>query len=450
MRESLLQIDAQSQRVAEIAATNSGGALSGDTNWSFSSDGRSVAFARSSFVSPPDLYIEGFDPVSERLSPPRRLTRFAEKLNFADRVRVEDVSWPSRDGLFTIHGLLATPARKATGPLPTIVFLTGGPGMVRRWFDATGTGLRLAFAAAGYAVLVPNTRGRGGYGDAFLNGLRTGHSYSRLPLNDALDGLNMLVNSHISDPGKLVIAGHSYGGYLTAYAITQTHLFKAAIVLEGHRADLTTFLYAPYYQGGDEPILSRDLYGFEDPYSPSEKRRLFEESPGFNADRVATPTLLVFGPHAGSVGEELYAQYRHFRVPTELLVYQDGHVFTQKPANVADSIVHEIRMERPLVGENRSPGTSDRTLDFRTSPGLCVVRKREDHYPLSCWPNQESTWIGAVLQIRWQPRRRPHGKPSCGIPMEAIQNQASARVCQDFNWPRNPALANQRLQPPSP
>ena len=46
-------------------------------------------------------------------------------------------------------------------------------------------------------------------------------------------GSTALIRAGLADSTRLGIYGHSYGGYLTAWAITQTRRFDAAGVLAG-------------------------------------------------------------------------------------------------------------------------------------------------------------------------------------------------------------------------
>jgi dipeptidyl aminopeptidase/acylaminoacyl peptidase len=307
---------------------------------SLSADGRWFAYTRESLTTPPDLYIRRWpDGV------PLSVTRFSQEFDLSDRVRMERVSWPSPDGKFTIHGMLLTPRESGDGrvALPTLVCLFGGPGMVRADFGGDGlNGGMFALAARGYAVLAPNTRGRGGYGLAFHQGIRTGRSVYQLPSTDALAGVDMLVQRGIADPSRLGVYGHSYGATLTAYMITRTTRFRAAVVHEGSIDELLTHATGRTIPGTDYALLLRDMsgIGIVDPFDPVEQARILDESPLLNMHRVQTPTLLHYGLPMGRRSQAYFFNaLQRFGVPSELRMFDEGHVFA-RPAAIADDLAH--------------------------------------------------------------------------------------------------------------
>jgi dipeptidyl aminopeptidase/acylaminoacyl peptidase len=314
-----------------------------DDHFSLSQDGRKVAFTRETPARPPEVFVQTLPDGRFQ-----QLTHLSDDFPLTSLVQIDTLAWPSRDRKFTIHGLLLTPrsawsgtgeARHITSPLPSLVYLHGGPSMVPRFFENGNNGPRVGLAARGYAVLVPNTRGRGGYGAAFQRGIRDGSSYGRLPYEDMAAGVDLLVQRGIADSKRLGVCGFSYGGYLTSYVITQTDRFKAAVVFESAAVQL--FTEAMTSPTTDWMLLNRDLYGISNPADPAERARLIAESPGLNVDRVKTPTLLTFGAksHAWTVGRPLFSELQRFHVPSEFLVYAEGHGYDW-PAAEADNLTY--------------------------------------------------------------------------------------------------------------
>ncbi|WP_328887864.1 S9 family peptidase [Streptomyces sp. NBC_00316] len=123
-------------------------------------------------------------------------------------VPVEDV-WVDGPG-GRIHALVQRPAAPADGPFPTVFEIHGGP----TWHDsdafASGPA---AWVDHGYAVVRVNYRGSTGYGRAWTDALK--HRVGLIELEDIAAVREWAVKSGLADPEKLILAGGSWGGYLT-------------------------------------------------------------------------------------------------------------------------------------------------------------------------------------------------------------------------------------------
>ncbi|TGA97432.1 prolyl oligopeptidase family serine peptidase [Streptomyces sp. MZ04] len=122
-------------------------------------------------------------------------------------VPVEDV-WVEGPG-GRVHALVQKP-EGASGPLPTVFEIHGGP----TWHDSD------AFAAGpaawvdhGYAVVRVNYRGSTGYGREWTDALK--HRVGLIELEDIAAVREWAVTSGLADPERIVLAGGSWGGYLT-------------------------------------------------------------------------------------------------------------------------------------------------------------------------------------------------------------------------------------------
>jgi dipeptidyl aminopeptidase/acylaminoacyl peptidase len=93
-------------------------------------------------------------------------------------------------------------------------------------------------AAQGYAVVFANPRGSGGYGNRFrrLNAQDWGPG----PAGDVLAAADAAAERSWIDASQQVVTGGSYGGYLTAWIVSQTDRFDAAVTQRGVY-DLPTF-----------------------------------------------------------------------------------------------------------------------------------------------------------------------------------------------------------------
>lgn len=347
MTQVLARADPASRRAAALPAPAGALHLPHDAGRSMSADGRRMAFTRESLTAPAELAVAALGPDGRPTGPALPLTRLGADFPLGALVHTDTLSWRSPDGRFTIHALLLAPASavrggQVRGPLPTVVSFIGGPSMVSRSFAGDGFhGAQLALAARGYLVLVPNTRGRSGYGPAFLNAIADDRNRGRGPLGDAMAGVDLLIARGLADSTRLGVAGHSYGGYLTSYAVTQTHRFKAAVNHEGGPLSLTPYFWSPPI--GWRNLISRDLYGVHDPFAPEEWRRLIEESPALQAGRIRTPMLLQYGAQAWATehGRPLYHALQRLGVPSALFIYDEGHVFS-RPAAIADDLLRTV------------------------------------------------------------------------------------------------------------
>jgi dipeptidyl aminopeptidase/acylaminoacyl peptidase len=240
---------------------------------------------------------------------------------------VREIEWTSsRDGR-RITGVLVTPPDwKAGTPLPTLVDLHGGPGEAwwSGWLGSWHDWAQL-LSTRGYAVLLPNPRGSEGQGHAFTELAR--HDWGGGDFQDILDGVDMLQAQGVIDPQRLGIGGWSYGGYMSAWAVTQSKRFKAAIVGAGvidiGAMALTTDVptYLPGYFG--DPVSNRAEY---DAHSPIRY-----------VDRVTTPVLILHGDQDQRVplsqGQMFYRALKFNGTPVEMVTYPRGpHWFTEQAA----------------------------------------------------------------------------------------------------------------------
>ncbi len=299
----------------------------------FSLDGSATlaATVRSGPETPPEVWvgpIERSSPVaSERPdSRFRQVTDLHSQGSGCKLGRTETVYWRARDGL-CLSGLLVLPPGYQLGhSVPLVVRPHGGPGMV--WSDgfyASGPGWTHLLANHGIAVFMPNPRGGAGRGRAFL--LANRGDLGGSDFTDIMSGIDALIERGVADPSRLGIGGWSYGGYMTAWAITQTDRFKAAVVGAG------IVNWISYEGQCDCPQLFPRWYTLEDVYH--QRQRSIASSPITHAARVRTPTLILQGaddprvpaPQAG----ELYQGLRQLGVPVEYVCYpREGHSITER------------------------------------------------------------------------------------------------------------------------
>ncbi len=185
-----------------------------------------------------------------------------------------------------IHALLAVPpgSPPETGRWPTVFAVHGGPAMGDEdSFDAS----RAAWLDAGFAVVQVNYRGSTGYGSAWRDALteRIGHT----ELADIAAVHDHLIAVGTVDPAVSVIAGYSWGGYLTLLALgAQPDRWAAGV------AGVPVADYVAAYEDEMEPLRAYDraLFGGSPQEAPDAYR---DSSPLTYVDRVRVPVLVLAG-----------------------------------------------------------------------------------------------------------------------------------------------------------
>jgi len=285
-----------------------------------------VGFVAQTSERPPEAHVARLDRFA-----PVQVSRVNADLPDHPMGRTEVIRWKSAAGL-EIEGLLTHPVGYVSGRrYPMLLVIHGGPASVfKQSFLAEPHPYPLAaFAARGYAILRCNVRGSSGYGRTFR--YANYNDWGGMDYQDLMTGVDYVVEKGVADPDRLGVMGWSYGGYMTAWVVTQTNRFKAASVGAG-LPDLVSFTgttdipsFLPDYFGG-EYWENRDLY--------------LARSPIFHVQNVATPTLIQHGEADVRVplsqGREFYNALKRRGVPVELVVYpRMGHRF-QEPRQVLD------------------------------------------------------------------------------------------------------------------
>ena len=261
---------------------------------------------------------------------------------------VETVKWPAPDGL-EIQGLLLRPTGRA--PHPVILNVHGGPVWHYRpfWLGRRSIGT-LMLLKRGFAVFLPNPRGSTGRGQAFVRPVLG--DMGGADTHDYLSGLDHLTERGIADPVRLGVTGGSYGGYMTAWLITQDPRFAAAVAVSPVTNQVTEHLISniPHFVS----LFLDDNYT-----NPGGK--YFDRSPIMYAHKARTPTLSTCGVFDRCTPPEEAVQFHNALlengVKSVLVTYpQEGHGVRKWPATVdfAARMVGWFEEHIPTTGK-RSP-----------------------------------------------------------------------------------------------
>jgi dipeptidyl aminopeptidase/acylaminoacyl peptidase len=235
-----------------------------------------------------------------------------------------NVSWSAPDGT-PIEGILCTPP--GARPFPLVLHIHGGPiGAYQRSWMMRDHAVPL-LVSRGYAVLLPNPRGSSGRGQQFAAAVVG--DMGGADTQDYLSGIDAMIERGIADPARIGTMGVSYGGFMSAWLVTQDQRFKAAVagspVTEWYSFTFTT-------------NIPRWGLWFLDNADPEEiGNQVHTRSPVMHASRARTPTLLTAGAKdrctpAGQAREFYQALISH-GVDSELVIYPgEGHGVSRFPA----------------------------------------------------------------------------------------------------------------------
>jgi dipeptidyl aminopeptidase/acylaminoacyl peptidase len=306
----------------ELAATSSEAWVPGG---SFSRGGSFTAIARQSASAPPEVWA---GPIGKW----KQLTNLNAGVNPAWG-EMRNVHW--MNGATRVQGWLMLPANFASGKTyPLVVNVHGGPSWActSDWDEST-MGPQ---SAMGYFALCPNPRGSYGQGEAFTQG--NVKDFGGGDFRDIMAGVDAIAKEYPVDTRRLGIRGHSYGGYMTMWAETQTQRFAAAVAGAG----LSDWL--SYYGVNDIDEWMIPFFGasvYDDPavYAKSDPMHFVKA--------VKTPTLILVGERDGEVPMEQSVEWWHaletLHVPTKLVVYpNEGHLFG-KPADERDYSLRSLQ-----------------------------------------------------------------------------------------------------------
>jgi dipeptidyl aminopeptidase/acylaminoacyl peptidase len=186
-------------------------------------------------------------------------------------------------GEFTIEAWLLKPTGfDPAKRYPVIIDVHGGP----NWYYGNSfEPVQQCLATNGFLLVIANPRGSTTYGRHFTQ--QVIGDWGGEDFKDLMAAVDLVLGRPYADPARTGIYGYSYGGYMTAWTISQTNRFQAAVCgapcfdLESMygTSDISYYFGAQQWTG-----------------TPHEARAWYEShSPSTFAHQTRTPTLIVHG-----------------------------------------------------------------------------------------------------------------------------------------------------------
>lgn len=301
-------------------------------------DGDVIAAVRSDVLHPDDIWLAR--PDARDALEWRQLTHLHPQLAEFALGETRVLRWKSVDGL-EIQGQLALPIGYRTGErVPLITWIHGGPAAL---YTQQFSSVAQLFAAAGYAVLMPNPRGSIGWGVPFTEA-NIGDFGGR-DFEDLMAGVDYVISLGIADRDRLGVGGWSYGGFMAAWAVTQTDRFKAAI-MGGGISNWRSF-------HGVTCLSAWDRIAYRaDPYEQGGRYDHF--SPIYYVNKVRTPTLILHGQNDIFVptgqGYEFFRALKEHGVSAELVVYPREPHDPEEKAHILDRLRRYVEWFKRYLG----------------------------------------------------------------------------------------------------
>jgi dipeptidyl aminopeptidase/acylaminoacyl peptidase len=322
------------------------GISSFDTSLSASADRSLFVFQMSTFNTPPEIF------GARAKQDPSTHTHLIQLSHFNDAVKPswgDSVSLSWKNDNFNIQGWLLLP--KDYDPAkkyPLLVEVHGGPAssVLSSWNGGAGGISATTFSALGYFVLMPNPRGSYGQGEAFTEANRKDFGYG--DLRDILAGVDTVLAKYPVDANRVGIAGWSYGGFMSMFAVTQTHRFRAAVAGAGI-SDWLSYYGENSIDQWMIPYFGASVYDDPQVYARSSAITFIKQA--------NTPSLILVGDRDGECPApqsfEFWHALRDLRVPAQLVVYPDeGHGFSD-PADRRDVLERAVDWFARYMPPNR-------------------------------------------------------------------------------------------------
>ncbi len=295
-----------------------------NTAISFSTDGKTLVFERTSLTMSAEVFAASSDG-----SNARQLTHQNDAILAALEMNAPETFWFEGAGGTKVQAMMIRPPKfDATKKYPLLVVLHGGPQTM--WSNAWGYRWNAqVFTAAGYVTLMINRRGSTGYGQQFTDEIT--NDWGGKAYTDVMNGVDYTLKKYsFVDGTRMAAAGGSYGGYMADWIATHNGRFKAIV------SHASVYDKLAMYATDELWFEEHDMQGT--PWTnPESYRKWAPVTYAGELGKYKTPTLVIAGerdyrvPYTQSL--EFFSALQRQGVPSKLVVFPDEGHWVLKPQN---------------------------------------------------------------------------------------------------------------------
>lgn len=273
----------------------------------FSVVDNALAYTSSDFIRPAEIY----------LRQGRRKARQITSCNSGYRKSVslsepESIGFEGADG-DRVEGWIMKPTNLDTESHPLVVYVHGGPQTAYGYSFFHEMQL---LAAEGYGVLLTNPHGSASSGEAFVGSIHG--DWGDRDFRDVMRATDLAAGLDWVDETRIAIAGGSYGGYMSSWAIGHTKRYAAAVI-ERSLVNMLSFV-------GTTDIPNWWEYAWKGTIE-RDATKLWKMSPIAYLGKMSTPTLVIHSEndHRCPIeqGEQLFTGLRRRGVPTRFVRFPE-------------------------------------------------------------------------------------------------------------------------------
>ncbi|MFX0206387.1 MAG: S9 family peptidase, partial [Candidatus Hodarchaeota archaeon] len=284
-------------------------------SFSVSKTGTKIAYEVSHSSFPSDIFwCDGTGSQEERITEANK-----EYLQTHLPAKVEAYTY-ERDGIKFQGWVLLPPNHNGKDKLPVILEIHGGPAVMWSPHEMTLWHEWNVLVSKGYAVVFCNPRGSDGYGIDFRGAVFK--NWGDMPEKDILKALDTALDRYsFLDSKKVGVTGGSYGGYMTAWLITHTDRFKAAVSQRG------VYEFIAFAMTTDIPIWFEKEYDID---LIEQYVDIWNDAPIRHIKNLNTPLLVIHSDNDYRApvvnAEQLFWAAKRYNKIVEFVRYpRDGH-----------------------------------------------------------------------------------------------------------------------------